>query len=131
MKRACQAWCPCFKLVGWTQTRLTFTPASLSCLPLLQMEGMAFLGGLPFVYYSGHCAVDAWFCRLDDWDHSVPGPVIPSSPLTLELRQRQLLALLTKPRAAGIDSGSEDPLGSSSMDTCGGRGGWRVGGDNV
>ncbi len=58
-----------------------------------------FLGGLPFIVYSGRCAVDVWFRRLDDWEHSVPGPVVPSSPLMLELRQRQLLALLTKPAA--------------------------------
>ncbi len=61
-----------------------------------QVEGFLFVLTLPFVAYSGSAFTKLWFTRLDDFDKGIPGPVAPSSALALELRQRQLVAVLSR-----------------------------------
>jgi hypothetical protein len=50
----------------------------------------------PFVAVSGYCLTDRWFRRLDDFNNGVPGPVAPTSALATELRQRQILTVLSR-----------------------------------
>ena len=62
----------------------------------LQVEGFLFVLTLPFVAFTGFAFTKQWFTRLDDFNLGIPGPVAPSSALLLELRQRQLIAVLNR-----------------------------------
>jgi hypothetical protein len=55
-----------------------------------------FLLTAAFVGFSGYSLTRAWFMRLDDFDSGLPGHAAPSSSLLTELRQRQLVAVLTR-----------------------------------
>jgi hypothetical protein len=54
-----------------------------------------------FVGFSGYAFTWQWFTRLDDFYAGVPGPVAPSSALHVELRQRQLLTVLSRSAPRG------------------------------
>ena len=63
-----------------------------------------FLVATPFVGFSGYAFTWQWFTRLDDFYAGVPGPVAPSSALLVELRQRQLLTVLSRNAPRGSHS---------------------------
>jgi hypothetical protein len=86
-----------------------------------------FLLTAAFVGFSGYSLTRAWFMRLDDFDSGLPGHAAPSSSLLTELRQRQLVAVLTRGscyvRAEGQagcsrQSGSADGSGSEVGPAC-------------
>lgn len=64
------------------------------------MEGYVLLCTSGIVGYSGFCATSAWFQRQDDFGRGVPGPATASSATLLELRQRQLIAVLLRGSAS-------------------------------
>jgi hypothetical protein len=85
-----------------------------------QVEGYLFMLTLPFVGFTGFAFTKQWFRRLDDFNLGVPGPVAPSSALLVELRQRQLIAVLSQSDAhMGDDKrgpGADDSLGGGIGD---------------
>ena len=73
-----------------------------------------FLLTVAFVGYSGYSFTWQWFTRLDDFYAGVPGPVAPSSALLVELRQRQLLTVLSRNAPRGSQSTMASPRGSGA-----------------
>ena len=73
---------------------------SVPCTHPLQVEGYVLLCTSGIVGYSGFCATSAWFQRQDDFGRGVPGPATASSATLLELRQRQLIAVLLRGSAS-------------------------------
>jgi hypothetical protein len=69
-----------------------------------------------FVGFSGYAFTWQWFTRLDDFYAGVPGPVAPSSALHVELRQRQLLTVLSRSAPRGSQSTMGTPRGSGVGD---------------
>jgi hypothetical protein len=75
-----------------------------------------FLVATPFVGFSGYAFTWQWFTRLDDFYAGVPGPVAPSSALHVELRQRQLLTVLSRNAPRGSQNTMGTPRGSGVGD---------------
>jgi hypothetical protein len=73
-----------------------------------------FLLTMAFVGFSGYAFTWQWFTRLDDFYAGVPGPVAPSSALLVELRQRQLLTVLSRNAPRGSQSTMASPRGSGA-----------------
>jgi hypothetical protein len=67
------------------------------------MEGFMFLLTSVFVACTGYTFTKLWFMRLDDFSVGVPGSVAPTSALLVELRQRQLIAVLLRGRPTTAD----------------------------
>ena len=85
-----------------------------------------FLLTMVFVGFSGYAFTWQWFTRLDDFYAGVPGPVAPSSALHVELRQRQLLTVLSRNAPRGSQAilatprlgagGDRDAPGDAQLD---------------
>ncbi len=67
-----------------------------------QVEGFLFLCTSLFVTFTAATLCRQWFMRLDNFDVGVPGPSLPTSALKVELRQRQIIAVLLRRGPANI-----------------------------
>jgi hypothetical protein len=74
---------------------------------------------LPFVAFTGFAGTKEWFRRQDSFDTGTLGTVSPTSALLVELRQRQIMAVLNR---AGTPKPSTGPGGAPGEDREGGPG---------